>query len=35
MIIRKGTAADIESITEITIAAFNDHPISNQTEQCI
>ena len=35
MIIRKETDADIEEITEITIAAFNTLPISNHTEQFI
>jgi putative acetyltransferase len=35
MIIRKETAADIDSITEVTIAAFENHPISNHTEQFI
>lgn len=35
MILRKETTADIESITQITIAAFKDHPISNQTEHFI
>jgi putative acetyltransferase len=35
MILRKETAADIEAITEVTIAAFLNHPISNHTEQFI
>lgn len=35
MIIRKESVADIESITEVTIAAFKNHPISNQTEKFI
>ena len=35
MIPRKETPADIEAITEVTIAAFKDHPISNQTEHFI
>jgi putative acetyltransferase len=35
MIIRKETAADIEEIAEVTIAAFNTLPISNHTEQFI
>jgi len=35
MILRKETVADIEAITEITIAAFKNHPISNHTEQFI
>lgn len=35
MIIRKETVADIEAITEVTIAAFENHPISNQAEQFI
>jgi len=35
MIVRNETAADIEAITEITIAAFKTLPISNHTEQFI
>ena len=35
MIIRKETIADREAITEVTIAAFKNHPISKQTEQFI
>lgn len=35
MILRKETAADIEAITAVTIAAFKNHFISNQTEQFI
>jgi putative acetyltransferase len=35
MILRKETVADIEAITEVTIAAFRNHPISNHTEQFI
>lgn len=35
MILRKETSADVESIAEVTIAAFADHPISEQTEQFI
>ena len=35
MIIRKETDADIEAITEVTIAAFKTLPISNNTEQFI
>ena len=35
MIIRDETAADIEAITEVTIAAFKTLPISNQTEHFI
>ena len=35
MIIRKETAVDIETITQVTIAAFKTLPISNQTEQFI
>jgi len=35
MIIRKEQRDDIERITEITIAAFRHHPISNQTEHFI
>ncbi|MFB2935390.1 GNAT family N-acetyltransferase [Aerosakkonemataceae cyanobacterium BLCC-F154] len=35
MIIRNETDTDIEVITEVTIAAFKNHPISNNTEQFI
>lgn len=35
MILRNERAADIEAITEITITAFKNHPISNHTEQFI
>jgi putative acetyltransferase len=35
MIIRKETVADIDRITEVTIAAFRTLPISNNTEQFI
>lgn len=35
MIIRKETPEDITAISEVTIAAFSDHPISNHTEQFI
>ena len=35
MILRKETAADVEAITEVTIAAFKNHPISHHTEQFI
>ena len=35
MIIRNETNADIEAITEVTIAAFKNLPISNQTEHFI
>ncbi|MGA9380097.1 MAG: N-acetyltransferase [Phormidium sp.] len=35
MIIRNETDADIEVITEVTIAAFKNHPISNNTEQFV
>jgi putative acetyltransferase len=35
LIIRNERAADIEEITEVTIAAFKNHPISNHTEQFI
>jgi len=35
VIVRKETASDIQAITELTIAAFADHPISQQTEQFI
>lgn len=34
-LIREETAADAERITEVTIAAFRDHPHSRQTEQFI
>ena len=35
MILRNERVTDIEAITEVTIAAFKNHPISNQTEQFI
>jgi len=35
MKLRKETAGDIESITEVTIEAFREHPVSNQTEHYI
>jgi len=35
LILRNERAADIEAITEVTIAAFKNHPISNHTEQFI
>ena len=35
MILRKETVADVEAITEVTIAAFKNHPISRHTEQFI
>ena len=35
MVIRSETAADIEAITDVTVAAFEDHPISQQTEHFI
>lgn len=35
MIVRKEEPADIAAITEVTIAAFKDHPISHQTEHFI
>lgn len=35
MIIRKETPADIQAITDVTVAAFEDHPISQQTEHFI
>ena len=35
MILRRETVADIEAITEVTIAAFKTLSISNQTEQFI
>jgi len=35
LILRNERAADIEAITEVTIAAFKNHPISHHTEQFI
>ena len=35
LIVRRETPEDIEAITEVTIAAFTDHPISNMTEHFI
>ena len=35
MILREETTADIDAITEVTIAAFKNLPVSNQTEQFI
>ena len=35
MILRQETVADVEAITEVTIAAFKNHQISNHTEQFI
>ena len=35
MILRKETIADIDAITKVTIAAFKDLAVSNQTEQYI
>jgi putative acetyltransferase len=35
VILRKETVADIDAITEVTIAAFKNHPITNHTEQFI
>lgn len=35
MTLRHETVADVEAIREVTIAAFKDHPISNQTEHHI
>lgn len=35
MIIRNETRKDINAISEVTIAAFSDHPVSNHTEQFI
>ncbi|MFZ2089325.1 MAG: N-acetyltransferase [Desulfobaccales bacterium] len=35
MIIRNETQSDIEAISEVTQAAFENHPISNNTEQFI
>jgi len=35
MIIRNEKATDIAAITEVTIAAFKNLPISNHTEQLI
>ncbi|MFW5867215.1 MAG: GNAT family N-acetyltransferase [Armatimonadota bacterium] len=35
MIIRNETPADIDAITDVTVAAFTDHPVSSQTEHFI
>ena len=35
MILRKETIADIDAITKVTIAAFKNLAVSNQTEQYI
>lgn len=35
IIIRNETKSDIEVISEVTKAAFEDHPYSNQTQQFI
>ncbi len=35
MLIREETPDDIQAITDVTIAAFANHPISNQTEHYI
>ncbi|MBN1380446.1 MAG: N-acetyltransferase [Deltaproteobacteria bacterium] len=35
MRIRSETSSDIDAISEVTIAAFRDHPISDNTEQFI
>ena len=35
MIIRKEEPVDVDAIADVTIAAFKDHPISNQTEHFI
>jgi putative acetyltransferase len=35
MIIRNEAASDLEAISEVTIAAFKNHPISHHTEQFI
>jgi putative acetyltransferase len=35
LIIRKEKNSDIDNITDITIAAFKDHPLGNNTEQFI
>jgi putative acetyltransferase len=35
MIIRKETVSDVKEISEVTIAAFENHPHSNHTEQFI
>lgn len=35
LILREETTADIDAITEVTIAAFKNLPVSNQTEQFI
>ncbi len=35
MIIRAETPADIAAITDVTVAAFRNHPLSHQTEQFV
>jgi len=35
LILREETTADIDAVTEVTIAAFKNLPVSNQTEQFI
>ena len=35
MILRRETPDDIEAINQVTIAAFKNHPVSQQTEQFI
>ena len=35
MRVRRETGGDVEAITEVTIAAFRDHPIGRQTEHFI
>jgi putative acetyltransferase len=35
LLIRKETTADIKKISEVTMAAFKDHPFSNNTEHFI
>ena len=35
MIIRKEKSSDVDAITEVTVAAFKNHPISQHTEQFI
>jgi len=35
LILRRETTADIDAITEVTIAAFKNFPVSNHTEQFI
>ena len=35
MVIRKEAVADIEAITDVTVAALKNHPISSPTERFI